>query len=94
MFKLFHVLVRSLQGAVNRIVGNKQKERLIGMPVYEIDGLTRNGIGKVFFFLDRLASPNDRVIGVVIRFVAQVSRVDYLSESSYAFSSARQDFSS
>ena len=77
---------------MNRIVGNKQKERLVGMTANEIDGLTRNGIGKVFFFLNRLASSHDRIVGIVIRFVAQVGRVDHFSEPSYAFSSARKDF--
>ena len=65
---------------MNRIVGNKQKERLVGMTVNEIAGFAGNGIGKVLFFLDGLTAPHNWIVGIVIRFVAQVSRVDHLSE--------------
>ena len=53
------------------------------MPVYEIDGLAGYGISEVFLFLNGLAAPHDRVVGIVVGLVAQVSRVDHLAESPY-----------
>ena len=79
---------------VNRIVGNEQEEWFVGMPVNEVYGFAGDGIGEVLFFLNGLAPSHDRIIGIVVGLVAQVSRVDHLAEPPYAFSSARQDFPS
>ena len=94
MLELVHVFVRCLQGTVDGVIGNEQEEWFVGMSVNEVYGLAGDGIGKVLFFLNGLASPHDRIVGIIVGFVAQVSRVDHLSEPPYAFSSARQDFSS
>ena len=64
------------------------------MPVNEVNGFAGNGIREVFLLQYRLTSPYDRIVGIVIRFVAQVSRVDHLAESSDSLSTSWEDFPS
>ena len=72
ILEFFHVLIRGLKGAVHRIVGNEQKEGFVRVSLNEIDGFAGDGIGEIFLFPNGLASPDDGVVGIVVRFVAQV----------------------
>ena len=54
--KLEHVDVGSLKGTVHGIVGDIEEERLVLVAVDKVDGFARDGVGKVFLFLDRLTA--------------------------------------
>ena len=62
------------------------------MPVNKVNGFTGDGIREVFFLQYRLTSPNDWIVGIVVRLVAQVGGVDHLSKSSDSLSTAGKDF--
>ena len=40
------------------------------MPVNKVNGFPGDGIREVFFLQYRLTSPNDWIVGIVVRFVA------------------------
>ncbi len=65
------------------------------MAVDKVDGFARDGVGKVFLFLDRLTAAHDRVVGVVVRLVARPGMVDQLLLADPAsFASAWNRFAS
>lgn len=48
------IRVRSLQRAVNGVVGKEQKERLLPMPPDEVAGFAGEGISEMLLLIDRL----------------------------------------
>ena len=69
--ELFHVGVRSLERAVDRVVGEVEKERFVVVTIDEVDRFASEGVGEVFGFLHRLAAADDGVVGIVVGFVAE-----------------------
>ena len=68
--EFLHVGIGALQRAVHRIVGELEKEGLVVVAIDEIDRFAREGIGEVWCFGDGLATADNRVVGIVVGFVA------------------------
>ena len=56
----FHVGIGPLQRAMDRVVGEVEKEGLIVMAIDEVDGFAGERVGEVFGFHHWLASAHDR----------------------------------
>lgn len=92
MLEFFHIFVGRLKGAMHCVVRDVQEKGFVSMSVNEVNGLAGDGIGEVFLFLNGLATSDDRIVGIVVGFIAShMSRVDHFAESLPAFSSARKD---
>ena len=96
--EFFHVGICSLKRAVDRVVGEEEKERFVVMTINEVDRFSSEGVGQVCRFFNRLPATDDRIVRVVIRLVTgprvikQPLLPDPVLLSLLTLNSARQGF--
>ena len=70
MRKLFHIGVRTLKRAMDRVVGEVQEKWLVVVAVDEVNSFTGQRIGQVFTFYNGLTTPCNGIVGIVVWLVA------------------------
>ena len=77
MFESLHIRLSALEGTVDGIVGDIEKERIVSVSLNEVDGFSRESVCKIGCLLYGLTRAIDGVVCVVVGFsVTHVGGID------------------
>ena len=68
--ELFHVGISALKRAVDRVVGEVEKEWFVVVAIDEVGGFASECVGQVLGFNDWLPTSDDWIICIIVWFVA------------------------